>query len=96
MPRPPALRGLSARAQDFRKLTPLVVMARCGRRGPVVCEPVHRFRLDAPADTLGTLLPVLDRLHAVPHPGAAGRVGARWRATSPRPGCTDCASSFPR
>ena len=31
-----------------------------------VCEPIHRFRLDAPADTLGSLLLALTRLGAVP------------------------------
>jgi ribosomal protection tetracycline resistance protein len=32
----------------------------------VVCEPVHRFRLDVPADVLGAVLPVLARLRGVP------------------------------
>jgi ribosomal protection tetracycline resistance protein len=36
------------------------------RAGTVVCEPVHRFRLDTPADTLSVLLPALAKLHAVP------------------------------
>ena len=31
-----------------------------------MCEPIHRFHLEAPADTLGPLLPALARLHAVP------------------------------
>lgn len=34
--------------------------------GTVVCEPIHRFRLEIPADTLGATVPVLARLHAVP------------------------------
>ena len=68
--------------------------------GTVVCEPVHRFRLDTPADTLNVLLPVLARLHAVPagvgdqgrlvHPGGRhpGDGGARAAAadTAPHPG----------
>jgi ribosomal protection tetracycline resistance protein len=33
-----------------------------------VYEPIHRFRLDAPADLLGPLLPALVRLHALPQP----------------------------
>ena len=41
-------------------------MAALQRAGTVVCEPVHRFRLETPADTLTALLPVLARLHAVP------------------------------
>ncbi|MGH3191878.1 MAG: GTP-binding protein, partial [Streptosporangiaceae bacterium] len=63
---PPSVRGPLSGPQDFRKLTPLVVMAALKRAGTVVCEPVHRFRLDTPADTLPALLPVLARLHAVP------------------------------
>jgi translation elongation factor EF-G len=51
--------------QDFRKLTPLVVMEALRRAGTVVCEPVHHFRLETPADTLNILLPVLARLQAV-------------------------------
>ena len=67
---PPATRGPLSAPQDFRKLTPLVVMAALKRAGTVVCEPVHRFRLDTPADTLTVLLPALARLHAVPEVSA--------------------------
>jgi ribosomal protection tetracycline resistance protein len=63
---PPSTRGPLSSPQDFRKLTPLVVMAALKRAGTVVCEPIHHFRLEAPADTLNVLLPVLARLHAVP------------------------------
>ena len=31
-------------------------------------EPVHRFRLEAPADALGPLLPLVGRLGGVPEP----------------------------
>jgi ribosomal protection tetracycline resistance protein len=62
---PPSTRGPLSSPQDFRKLTPLVVMAALRRAGTAVCEPVHRFRLDTPADTLNALLPVLAKLHAV-------------------------------
>lgn len=62
---PPATRGPLSGPQDFRKLTPLVVMAALKRAGTVVCEPVHHFRLDTPADTLTALLPALAKLHAV-------------------------------
>jgi ribosomal protection tetracycline resistance protein len=34
--------------------------------GTVVCEPIHRFHLEFPADTLGSILPALARLEAVP------------------------------
>jgi ribosomal protection tetracycline resistance protein len=53
-------------AGDFRNLTPLVVMNALKRAGTVVCEPIHRFRLEAPAATLGPVLAALARLHAVP------------------------------
>jgi ribosomal protection tetracycline resistance protein len=67
---PPATRGPLSGPQDFRKLTPLVVMAALRRAGTVVCEPVHHFRLDTPADTLTALLPALARLHSVPQVSA--------------------------
>ncbi|MBA3561606.1 MAG: TetM/TetW/TetO/TetS family tetracycline resistance ribosomal protection protein [Actinobacteria bacterium] len=53
-------------AGDFRKLTPLVLMSALKEGGTRVCEPIHRFHLAFPADTLGAILPVLARLHAVP------------------------------
>ncbi|WP_408607992.1 GTP-binding protein [Actinophytocola xanthii] len=65
-------KSMSSTAGDFRNLTPLVLMAALDRAGTVVHEPVHRFSLELPGDTLGVVLPVLARLHAVP------------RATRPR------------
>jgi ribosomal protection tetracycline resistance protein len=62
---PPSTRGPLSGPQDFRKLTPLVVMEALRRAGTVVCEPVHRFRLETPVDTLNVLLPVLAKLQAV-------------------------------
>jgi ribosomal protection tetracycline resistance protein len=53
-------------AADCRNLTPLVLMRALGQAGTVVCEPIHRFRLEFPADLLGTVLPGLARLSAVP------------------------------
>jgi ribosomal protection tetracycline resistance protein len=57
---------MSSTGADFRGLTPLVVMAALKRAGTVVLEPIHRFRLDLPADSLGPVLPTLARLRAVP------------------------------
>ena len=51
---------------DYRLLTPLVLMSALKQAGTVVCEPVHPFRLEIPADTLGATVPVLARLRAVP------------------------------
>jgi ribosomal protection tetracycline resistance protein len=53
-------------ASDFRLLTPLVLMSALKQAGTSVCEPIHRFQLDAPADTLGRVLGLLARLEAVP------------------------------
>ncbi|GAB2622655.1 hypothetical protein Aab01nite_26640 [Paractinoplanes abujensis] len=48
-------------AGDYRKLLPLVVMSALVEAGTVVCEPVHRFRLDGPAGTLSAVLAVFGR-----------------------------------
>jgi ribosomal protection tetracycline resistance protein len=59
-------KSMSSTGYDFRGLTPLVLAAALRRAGTRVYEPMHRFRLEAPADTLGALLPVLAALRAVP------------------------------
>ncbi|MFJ8884757.1 GTP-binding protein [Streptomyces sp. NPDC102402] len=61
-------KSMSSTAGDFRNLTPLVLMEALRRAGTTVYEPVHRFRAELPADTLGPLVPVLARLHSVPEP----------------------------
>jgi ribosomal protection tetracycline resistance protein len=55
-------KSMSSTAGDFRHLTPLVLMTALRRAGTRVHEPVHRFRLEIPADTAGPVLPVLARL----------------------------------
>ncbi|MER7165435.1 translation factor GTPase family protein [Micromonospora sp. NPDC000207] len=70
-------------ARDFRLLTPLVLMDALRRAGTVVHEPVHRFRLELPGDTVGALLPVLARAQAVPDAPQPGR-GA-WVVTGEIP-----------
>ena len=52
--------------QDFRYLTPLVLMSALQRAGTTVCEPVHRFHLEIPSDTFGAVSQVLARLEASP------------------------------
>jgi ribosomal protection tetracycline resistance protein len=52
-------------AGDFRLLTPLILMAALRQAGTAVLEPLHRFRLEAPVQTVGAVLPVLSRLRAV-------------------------------
>jgi ribosomal protection tetracycline resistance protein len=59
-------KSMSSTGADFRGLTPLVLMDALREAGTVVNEPIHRFRLDTPADTLGSVLPALARLRAVP------------------------------
>jgi ribosomal protection tetracycline resistance protein len=59
-------RAPGSTAGDFRKLTPLVLMSALKQAGTTVCEPVHRFHLEAPTDTLGATLSALARLDAVP------------------------------
>jgi ribosomal protection tetracycline resistance protein len=53
-------------AADFRKLTPVVLMAALQKAGTQVCEPIDSFRLDFPADCMPALLAALPRLRAVP------------------------------
>jgi ribosomal protection tetracycline resistance protein len=59
-------KAMSSTAGDFRHLTPLVLMSALQKAGTQVHEPVQRFRLEIPADTLGPVLPALARLRAVP------------------------------
>jgi ribosomal protection tetracycline resistance protein len=59
-------KSMSSTARDFRQLTPLVLMDALARAGTRVHEPMHRFRLELPADTFGPVLPVLAGLRAVP------------------------------
>jgi ribosomal protection tetracycline resistance protein len=56
----------SSSSRDFRLLTPLVLMDALKQAGTTVCEPIHRFQLDIPADAFGPILPELARLRAVP------------------------------
>jgi ribosomal protection tetracycline resistance protein len=59
-------KSMSSTSGDFRNLTPLVLMDALREAGTMVLEPMHRFRLDLPADALGTVLPALARLGAAP------------------------------
>nr|WP_206314052.1 TetM/TetW/TetO/TetS family tetracycline resistance ribosomal protection protein [Streptomyces coryli] len=59
-------KAMSSTAGDFRNLTPLVLMAALREAGTVVHEPLHRFHLEVPADTLGAVLSALSRHRAVP------------------------------
>jgi small GTP-binding protein len=67
-------KSMSSTGYDFRGLTPLVMTEALRRAGTRVHEPMHRFRLQAPADTLGAVLPALAGLGAVPE--TTGAFGA--------------------
>jgi ribosomal protection tetracycline resistance protein len=76
-------KSMSSTGEDYRKLTPLVVMAALQQARTVVCEPIHHFRLDAPAGTLAQLLPALNRLRAVPHTQVTGETAATLEGDIP-------------
>ncbi|MGH3715172.1 MAG: GTP-binding protein [Micromonosporaceae bacterium] len=59
-------KSMSSTAGDFRNLTPLVLMDALRQAGTTVYEPMHRFQLELPAELVGSLLPVLARLGAIP------------------------------
>ena len=59
-------KAMSSTAQDFRSLTRLVLAEALVRAGTIVCAPVHRFELEVPEDTLGSVLGELSRHQAVP------------------------------
>ncbi|MQA24384.1 MAG: GTP-binding protein [Micromonosporaceae bacterium] len=66
-------KSVSSTAGDFRNLTPLVLMSALRRGGTQVYEPMHRFSLEIPVDTSGTLLSTLARLGGVAHTSAVQR-----------------------
>ena len=58
-------KNMSSTGADFRSLTPLVLMSALEQAGTRVYEPMHRFRLEIPADAFGAMAPELARLRAV-------------------------------
>ena len=61
---PPSTNGPLSTAADFRKLTPIVLMAALDQAGTDVCTPMNRVRIEAPATTIGGLLTALGGLAA--------------------------------
>ena len=60
-------KSMSSTAGDFRLLTPLVLAAALSAGGGTrVFEPVHRFRLTVPTDSLSAVLSALARVRGVP------------------------------
>lgn len=62
----PFSKSLSSTGADYRGLTPLVLMSALQQAGTLVCEPIHRFHLEVPADTLGAVSAALGELRAIP------------------------------
>jgi ribosomal protection tetracycline resistance protein len=60
-------KSMSSTGADFRNVTPLVVMDALRAAGSRVHEPMHRFTLETPADTIGPVLSLLARSRATPH-----------------------------
>jgi ribosomal protection tetracycline resistance protein len=74
-PPPQGWSKFSSSAADFRRLTPLVVMAALKQARTIVCEPVSSFRLDIPQDSVTAVLTALARLGAMRQaPGGTGAV----------------------
>lgn len=59
-------KSMSSTGSDFRGLTPLVVMDALRQAGTMVYEPILRFQLEVPADTLGAVVAALGKRDAVP------------------------------
>ncbi|MEH0532065.1 TetM/TetW/TetO/TetS family tetracycline resistance ribosomal protection protein [Streptomyces stelliscabiei] len=79
-------KSMSSTGADFRGLTPLVLTDALRRAGTRVHEPMHRFRIDAPADTLGAVLPVLAALRAVPRETRTSGAAVRLEGLVPAAG----------
>ncbi len=67
-------KSMSSTAGDFRGLTEVVLRQALATAGTVVCEPIHHFELDIPADTIGVVRPVLARLRAIPGDSSTARI----------------------
>lgn len=58
--------SVGSTAGDFRILTPLVLATALQQAETRVYEPIHRFTLELPTDTVGRTLPALMKLRAAP------------------------------
>lgn len=59
-------KSMSSTGRDFRHLTPLVLAGALSAAGTVVCEPIHRVRLEVPDDALAAVLAALAVLGGTP------------------------------
>ncbi len=58
-------KSMSSTGSDFRFLTALVAAEALRAAGTVVCEPIHAYRIEAPADCLTGMLDILGRLGTI-------------------------------
>ena len=70
-------KNMSSVASDFRLLTPLVLMDACRNARTTVHEPVHRFHLEAPFETLGVLTRTVGQRQRGSRRAGTGRVLSR-------------------
>ncbi|GAB3154375.1 tetracycline resistance ribosomal protection protein Otr(A) [Amycolatopsis stemonae] len=70
-------------ASDFRKMTPLVLMAALQEAGTRVHEPVHRFELEVPANAVSAVLLKLADLRGVPDEPVVGPASCTLHGTIP-------------
>ncbi|UOZ09953.1 translation factor GTPase family protein [Amycolatopsis sp. WQ 127309] len=70
-------------AGDFRKMTPLALMAALREAGTRVYEPVHRFELEIPANAVSAVLVKLAELRAVPGEPVLGPASCTLHGTIP-------------
>ncbi|WP_329051981.1 TetM/TetW/TetO/TetS family tetracycline resistance ribosomal protection protein [Amycolatopsis sp. NBC_01488] len=70
-------------AGDFRKMTPLVLMAALKQADTRVHEPVHRFELEVPAKAVSAVLLKLADLRGVPGEPVAGPSSCTLHGTIP-------------
>jgi ribosomal protection tetracycline resistance protein len=74
-PPPQGWSKFSSSAADFRRLTPLVVMAALKQARTIVCEPISNFRLEIPPGSVPVVLSALARLGAMKQaPGGADAI----------------------
>ncbi len=58
-------KSMSSTGEDFRGLTPLVVMEALAAAGTAILEPFEEFRLEIPADSFAAIAPVLAQHRAI-------------------------------
>ncbi|MFE7505206.1 GTP-binding protein [Promicromonospora sp. NPDC057488] len=68
-------KAMSSTGADFRGLAPRVLAAAVRRAGTVVCEPVHRFVIELPEDTVGPVASLVGRLGGMPFESRASGSG---------------------